>query len=335
MVFDDLPEHTRTDKQTTTISSTLMGHITLKRSALAVTDTCQTNSMQALAPSPGVDSTFPLGVLGIHDLLEQSISRSRLGAGVTSNHTATASPRVSTTTKPHSSSGTLRSQSGSRRSHERPEVQAAPQAATSITSTASLEENENDDLSRTAMPQRRQLEYPSPGSNTDHTLNLSRADKKAANQVCLCTEILVHLLQAADSTTCSDSQASANKKTARAARVPSPLNRLHSTPVAALLLGSDRNEQPHSRPTSTPGLVVLRYSISLCTVTSWQRVWPVIGGCQDRELLEGHVHVKGPAAGRTRRKGSSSMDHLGNSHHLYVHQPAQVGEFSCCGCRIA
>ncbi|KAL3133662.1 hypothetical protein ABBQ32_008170 [Trebouxia sp. C0010 RCD-2024] len=108
------------------------------------------------------------------------------------------------------------------------------------------------------MPQRRQLEYPSPGSNTDHTLNLSRADKKAANQVCLCTEILVHLLQAADSTTCSDSQASANKKTARAARVPSPLNRLHSTPVAALLLGSDRNEQPHSRPTSTPGLVVLR-----------------------------------------------------------------------------
>lgn len=162
--------------------------------------------MQALAPSPGVDSTLALGVLGIHDLLEQSISRSRLGAGVSSNHTATASPSVSTTTNLRSSSGTPRSQSGSRRSHEPSELQAALQATTSTTSTASLEEeNGIDDLSRTAMPQRRQLEYPSPGS-TDHTVDVSTADKNAAKQqVCPCTEVPVHILQAADSITCLDS----------------------------------------------------------------------------------------------------------------------------------
>ena len=39
------------------------------------------------------------------------------------------------------------------------------------------------------------------------------------------------------------------KKVMRSPRVPSPLNRLHSTPVAALLLGSDRNDQSGSEPT--------------------------------------------------------------------------------------
>ena len=141
--------------------------------------------MQAQAPSPAVESL----TLGLHDLLEQSISRSRLGAGVTSNHIATASPRI-TTTKLRSSSGTPRSESGSGRSHERSELQAGPQAATGRTSTASLEENGIDHLGRTAMPQRRQLEYSSPGSSTGHTVNLSQADKNAAKkQVCLRTKI--------------------------------------------------------------------------------------------------------------------------------------------------
>ncbi len=36
------------------------------------------------------------------------------------------------------------------------------------------------------------------------------------------------------------------KKVMRSPRVPSPLNRLHSTPVAALLLGSDRNDRSRS-----------------------------------------------------------------------------------------
>lgn len=152
--------------------------------------TLQSSSMQALMPSPGADSTL---ALGLHDLLEQSISRSRLGAGV-SNHTATASPRSSVTTKLRSSLGTPRSQSRNARSHERSEVQAASQAGSPTTSTASLEGEGSGRLSRTALPERRQLEYSSPGSNTDNTVNLSRADKSfTQQQVRLHTKLPLHV----------------------------------------------------------------------------------------------------------------------------------------------
>ena len=133
-------------------------------------------SMQAITPSAG---TGPTVTLGIHDLLEQSISRSRYGTGA-SNHTAVASPRKSATARHHSSSGTPRLQSRNGRLQEQADLQAASQAASSTASTASPEEDSSAQLFHTAMPARRQLEYYASGSNSDHTINFSSTDRSTS-----------------------------------------------------------------------------------------------------------------------------------------------------------
>lgn len=221
--------------------------------------------MQALTPSAG---TGPTVTSGIHDLLEQSISRSRYGSGA-SNHTAVASPRKSATPRFHSRSGTPRLQSRNGRLQEQAGLQAASQAASPTASTASPEEDGNAQLDRTAMPARRQLEYCSSGSNSSHTVNISSTDKSPskpqvllANYPCSSCSCTQHQLDL----NCPHFQA--KKKAVRVARIPSPLNRLHSTPVAALLLGSDRNEQPESRISSTPEPTVSRYRNSSCSFTA-------------------------------------------------------------------
>ena len=145
--------------------------------------------MQAPTLSPGASATV---TLGIHDLLEQSISRSRLGA---SNHTAVASPRSSAAPRLRSSSGTPRPQSKSRRSREHAELQTVSQAATPRASTASLEEDGNVQSNQTAMPARRQLEYSSLGSNSDRTVNFSRTDKSPSKAQVLIPNLLSQLTQ--------------------------------------------------------------------------------------------------------------------------------------------
>lgn len=145
--------------------------------------------MQAPTLSPGTSTTMSLG---IHDLLEQSISRSRLGA---SNHTAVASLRSSPAPTSRSSSGTPRPQSKSGRSREHAELQAVSQAATSRASTASLEEDGNVQSNQTAMPARRQLEYSSLGSKSDRTVNFSRTDRSPSKPQVLLPKLHSKLTQ--------------------------------------------------------------------------------------------------------------------------------------------
>ena len=153
--------------------------------------------MQALAPSPGTSSMV---TLGIHDLLEQSITRSRQGTGA-SNYTAAASPGSSTNSKLRPSSGTPRPQSRNGKLHECADLQAASQAATPRASIASCEGTGNGNSNHTAMPARRQLKYHPPGSKTNHTVNFSRTDRSAAKpQVYVCIKTASATHEAAHST---------------------------------------------------------------------------------------------------------------------------------------
>lgn len=150
--------------------------------------------MQALAPSPGTSSMV---TLGIHDLLEQSISRSRQGTGA-SNYTTAASPGSTTNSKLRPSSGTPRPQS---RNGKLPYLQAASQAATPRASIASCEGDGNGNSNHTAMPACRQLEYHPPGSKTNRTVNFSRTDRSAAKpQVYVCIKTASATHEAAHST---------------------------------------------------------------------------------------------------------------------------------------
>ncbi|KAL0034042.1 hypothetical protein WJX79_004820 [Trebouxia sp. C0005] len=96
-----------------------------------------------------------------------------------------------------------------------------PEAALPKVSMSALEGNGGlSDAERTPVPERRKLGF-STGS---------KADKVTGGQ----------------SQSCAPAKGMIKKKVMRSPRVPSPLNRLHSTPVAALLLGSDRNDQLRS-----------------------------------------------------------------------------------------
>ena len=144
--------------------------------------------MQAVTPSAGAG---PPVKLGIHDLLEQSISRSRFGTGA-SNHTAVTSPRKNATPRFHSVPATPRLQSRNGRLQEHDELQAASQAASCRASTASLEEDGSAQLNHTAMPARRQLEHISSGSTSDRAANFSSTDKSPSKTqvlptVCPCS----------------------------------------------------------------------------------------------------------------------------------------------------
>lgn len=139
------------------------------RNCLGLACSWHNGSMQALTSSAGAG---PPVTLGIHDLLEQSISRSRFGTGA-SNHTAATSPRASATPRLHSVTATPRLQSRNGRLQEHADLQAVSQAASPRAGTASLEEDGNAQVNHTAMPARRQLEYNSSGSTSDRAVNFS------------------------------------------------------------------------------------------------------------------------------------------------------------------
>lgn len=139
--------------------------------------------MQALTPNAGAS---PSVTLGIHDLLEQSISRSRCGTGA-SNHTAITSLRKSASPRLDSISTTTRPQSRNARLQEHTDLQAASQAASPRASTASLEEDGNAQLSHTAMPACRQLEHYPSGSTAERTVNSSNTKKSPSKSQVLPT----------------------------------------------------------------------------------------------------------------------------------------------------
>ncbi|DBA69035.1 TPA: hypothetical protein ACH3X2_013198 [Trebouxia sp. C0005] len=160
--------------------------------------------------------------MGIHDLLEQSINRSRHYSG--SNFASPASPRqVSKHSRQgHSNRAEQAPQGKDSRGVVHTTLQATlPEAALPKVSMSALEGNGGlSDAERTPVPERRKLGF-STGS---------KADKVTGGQ----------------SQSCAPAKGMIKKKVMRSPRVPSPLNRLHSTPVAALLLGSDRNDQLRS-----------------------------------------------------------------------------------------
>ena len=139
--------------------------------------------MQFSARSP---RTGPVVAIGIHDLLEQSISRSRLGV---SHDSAAALPQSNLNpqqTRPSTSASSPRSKSGRVQESAELHTATASQAATPRASTASWEEDSIGHMSRTTMPERRQIEYTSSGSSTNHAVDIASTGKRSAHpQVCL------------------------------------------------------------------------------------------------------------------------------------------------------
>ncbi|DBA74994.1 TPA: hypothetical protein ACH3X1_010337 [Trebouxia sp. C0004] len=157
--------------------------------------------------------------MGIHDLLEQSINRSRHYSG--SNHASTASPsQVSKISRQGQPNKAEHAPQG--KDSRGATLQATlPEAVFPKVSMSALKGDGGlGDAERTAVPERRRLDYSNDG----------KADKSTGGQ----------------SQSCAPAKGMTTKKVMRSPRVPSPLNRLHSTPVAALLLGSDRNNQVRS-----------------------------------------------------------------------------------------
>ena len=128
--------------------------------------------------------------MGIHDLLEQSISRSGLYSGANNNSADTL--QAKRLSRPSSRAATT-SQTKQSSTNVANTLQASvSQVATPRASTSSWEEDGGlRDADRTAVPERRQLKYF--GSSSKAATTHSKAGKRSASGQVVCYQSNDHL----------------------------------------------------------------------------------------------------------------------------------------------
>ena len=157
--------------------------------------------------STGTAGTGLAVAIGIHDLLEQSISRSRLDG---SNESASPSAQKPTSSQQlRNGTSTPRPQSKNGRWQDGADLQAATasqvgtprQAGTPRASTAFWHDEGISHMNRTALPERRQIAYSSPEAAGNQVADLSTSNRSSNPQVNL--DIQFSTLSALASHLCS------------------------------------------------------------------------------------------------------------------------------------